>query len=158
SSPAELLERAAACGYEALALTDTNSLAGAVEFAEAARRCGVRPLLGAHLRHQGQRATALVAESAGYRSLCRIIGKGHAGKPRALAEALSAAPAGLPLLVDDPFRVKPPLPDAYRGRLWAEVVRPGRSEAAELGLLDVGSRSGVKPVASPAAYFPEARG
>jgi DNA polymerase III alpha subunit len=67
-SPRTLLERADACGYEALALTDANSLTGAVEFVQAARDFRVRPILGCHLRHrQGQQATALVADSAGWR-------------------------------------------------------------------------------------------
>ena len=45
-SPEALLTRAAACGYTALALTDTNNLYGAVAFTELARRQGIRPLLG----------------------------------------------------------------------------------------------------------------
>ena len=73
ASPTDLLERAAAAGYQSLALTDTNSLSGIVDFVEAARRYPVRPIVGACLRHQNQRATALVAEAAGYRSLCRIL-------------------------------------------------------------------------------------
>ncbi|HMF11839.1 MAG TPA: PHP domain-containing protein, partial [Gemmataceae bacterium] len=50
SSPAALLDRAAACGYTALALTDTNNLYGAMAFVEEAVRFGVRPILGACLR------------------------------------------------------------------------------------------------------------
>jgi DNA polymerase III alpha subunit len=47
-----------------VALTDTNSAAGAVEFVEAAARVGVRPVLGARLAHGSHRATALVGEPA----------------------------------------------------------------------------------------------
>src|SRR5215472_13207481 len=72
-----LLERAAACGYGALALTDTNNLYGAVAFAEQARRQGIRPLLGACLRQHRARCVALVAERAGYRSLCRVLSRLH---------------------------------------------------------------------------------
>src|SRR5262249_25511527 len=49
-SPDALLQRAAACGYPALALTDSNNLYGAVAFVEAAQRHGVRPILGSCLR------------------------------------------------------------------------------------------------------------
>src|SRR5262245_20860634 len=74
SSPETLLARARECGYTALALTDTNNLCGAVELMAAAQRPGgIRPLLGADLRQQTQRATALVAEPSGYASLCRIL-------------------------------------------------------------------------------------
>src|SRR5437899_1781554 len=48
-----LLRRAAACSYRTLALTDSNNLYGAVAFIEAARKHGVRPILGACLRQAG---------------------------------------------------------------------------------------------------------
>ncbi|MBK9346048.1 MAG: error-prone DNA polymerase [Burkholderiales bacterium] len=47
SQPDELVERAAALGYSALAITDACSVAGVVQAHEAARRCGLKLLLGA---------------------------------------------------------------------------------------------------------------
>src|SRR5579884_461620 len=47
SGPEVLLSRAAAGGYQAVALTDANNLLRAVAFADPAVRHGVRPLLGA---------------------------------------------------------------------------------------------------------------
>src|SRR5262245_20935256 len=155
SSPDALLARALECGYTALALTDTNTLCGAVEFSVAAQRHGgIRLLLGADLRQQTQRATVLVAEPSGYASLCRILSRLHAPqKAPHLATLLAEHAEGLHLLVDDPFLLKPPLTDAYRGRLWLEIVRPGKSESAEQGLILAGSKLGLKPVASLAARF-----
>src|SRR5438874_4232395 len=75
SSPATLVRRAAEGGYAALALTDTNNLYGAVPFVELAARQGLRPIVGACLRHGGRRAVALAADRAGYRSLCRVISR-----------------------------------------------------------------------------------
>jgi DNA polymerase III alpha subunit len=49
-APEALLQRAADLGYDALALTDSNALHGAVAFVEAARRFPVRPILGATAR------------------------------------------------------------------------------------------------------------
>ncbi|MCF3963975.1 PHP domain-containing protein, partial [Streptomyces fuscigenes] len=49
SHPAALAERAAERGLDALALTDRDSLAGAVRFAKACAAQGVRPLFGADL-------------------------------------------------------------------------------------------------------------
>src|SRR5260370_26137448 len=69
SSPTALLQRAAACGYTALALTDSNNLYGAVPFMEQARQQGIRPLLRACLRHKPTRCVALIAEHAGYRPM-----------------------------------------------------------------------------------------
>ncbi|MHB0968009.1 MAG: PHP domain-containing protein, partial [Bellilinea sp.] len=45
-SPDELAARAAAQGLPVLALTDHNMLTGAVEFALACRKAGIRPIFG----------------------------------------------------------------------------------------------------------------
>src|SRR5262245_51673552 len=106
SSPAALLARAAACGMTTLALTDTNNFYGAVSFVAEAKRLGVRPLLGACLRLGDQRVVALIADSAGYRGLCRILSRLHldAAEPgraaRSLADHLIENSAGLHLLLD----------------------------------------------------------
>src|SRR5437868_10433805 len=111
SSPQALLERALACGYTALALTDTNNLYGAVEFTKQAHRYGIRPLLGACLRQQRTRCVALIADQAGYRNLCRILSRLHLAadreasnakhEARRLADLLSENAEGLHVLVDD---------------------------------------------------------
>ncbi len=49
SSPDELALAAAGLGYEALALTDHDGLWGSMEFAQACRNQGVRPITGAEL-------------------------------------------------------------------------------------------------------------
>jgi len=153
SSPEALLERASSCGYGALALTDTNNLYGAVSFAGAAQRVGVRAILGCRLQHDGQRATALIAEPAGYRSLCVLLSRLHLQGGAKLPQLLADHNEGLHLLVDDPFLLKPALADRCRSRLWVEVVRPGPPEAREKALLEVGFRLGLRPVASLAARF-----
>jgi error-prone DNA polymerase len=148
ASPDALLRRAAEIGQTSLALTDSNNLCGAVEFVEAARCCGVRPILGADVRHQSQRATVLIAEQAGYRSLCTVLSRVHTQPAASLAAILAENHQGLHVLVDDPRLLRPPLTEACRGRLWLELVRPGRTEQAEQALLEAGSKSSCKPVAS----------
>ncbi|MFF4506087.1 DNA polymerase III subunit alpha [Streptomyces sp. NPDC001401] len=49
SHPERLAERASERGMDALALTDRDTLAGAVRFAKACAKAGVRPLFGAEL-------------------------------------------------------------------------------------------------------------
>jgi DNA polymerase-3 subunit alpha len=156
--PETLLGRAADLGYDALALTDNNSLAGAVAFAEAAGRFGIRPILGARLHREPQRATVLIAEPSGYRSLCKIISRLHLTPAESFAVILARNAEGLHLLADDPFLLKPPLTDAYRGRLWCEIIRPGMTEQKERALLEVGARFGARPVASLAAHFADPAG
>src|SRR3954452_13692959 len=91
ASPESLLRRAREGGYKSLALTDVNNLYGVVPFVEAARRLGVRPIVGACLRHGGERAVALAADPAGYRSLCRAISRIQLGSQ--VAEMEGGAPA-----------------------------------------------------------------
>jgi DNA polymerase III alpha subunit len=118
--------------------------AGAVEFDEAARKLGARPILGASRRRDKVRVTALIAEPSGWRSLCRIISRLHGPRGHLFPLLLSESNEGLHLLLDDPHLLKPPLTDAYQGRLWAELVRPGKSESAEAALLEAASATGAK--------------
>jgi DNA polymerase III alpha subunit len=151
SSPEALLDRAQACGYTALALTDSNNLYGAVAFAELAHRRGLRPIFGACLRQHRSRCVALVADHAGYRNLCRILSRLHLDGKRPLAELLAENPDGLHVLVDDAVLAER-LRDAFGPRLWLELVRP-RPRQQEAQLLEVGRRLGLEPVASTAAHF-----
>ncbi|MBL1290628.1 DNA polymerase III subunit alpha [Streptomyces sp. For3] len=104
SHPERLAERAAERGMDALALTDRDSLAGAVRFARACEEAGIRPLFGAELAVAPQtggagrthkprtpvRGGAFVDESAprvtflardgarGWAELCRLVSAAHA--------------------------------------------------------------------------------
>ncbi|MFD7708987.1 DNA polymerase III subunit alpha [Streptomyces sp. NPDC059786] len=100
SHPERLAERAAERGMDALALTDRDGVPGAVRFAKACARAGVRPLFGAELavgesgraekRRAPVRGGAFVDESAprvtflardgaaGWADLCRIITASYA--------------------------------------------------------------------------------
>lgn len=77
SSPAALVAAAVARGCRTLACTDTNGVYGAVEFQQAAESGGIRPILGAHLRHEGQEAVALATDEKGWGALCRAITRIH---------------------------------------------------------------------------------
>ncbi|MCX5556517.1 DNA polymerase III subunit alpha [Streptomyces sp. NBC_00038] len=104
SHPEQLAERTAERGMDAVALTDRDTLGGAVRFAKAAGRAGIRPLFGVDLaveappeaagRTQRRRAPArggaFVDESAqrvvflardgarGWAELCRLVSAAHA--------------------------------------------------------------------------------
>ncbi|MFZ3571461.1 DNA polymerase III subunit alpha [Streptomyces sp. BH097] len=62
SHPDALAERAAERGLDALALTDRDTLGGAVRFAKAAGRAGIRPLFGVDLAVAGPPERAAAAE------------------------------------------------------------------------------------------------
>src|SRR6266568_604211 len=85
-SPMTVVELARHHGLSAVALTDTGNLHGAVEFVQAARQAGVKPILGAEVRidpHPGPlpsdgrgKTLLLYVESAqGYHHLCRLLAR-----------------------------------------------------------------------------------
>ncbi|MFD0418881.1 DNA polymerase III subunit alpha [Streptomyces sp. NPDC127108] len=104
SHPHTLAERAAERGLDALALTDRDSLAGAVRFAKACTRAGIRPLFGVDLAVPGVpapgatpagrrrtparggafvteaplRAVFLARDARGWAELCRLVTAGAA--------------------------------------------------------------------------------
>ena len=99
SQPDELAARAAALGYDAVALTDHDGLSGSLAFAHAAREVGVRPITGCEITLEGgAHLTLLCEDRRGYANLCRLITAAHAHdrrKPEATLEQVArhAAPA-----------------------------------------------------------------
>ncbi|MEU2715166.1 DNA polymerase III subunit alpha [Streptomyces sp. NPDC007205] len=103
SHPERLAERASERGMDALALTDRDTVAGAVRFAKACAGVGVRPVFGVNLAVAGAegvrggrrkvpvrggafvdesapRVTFLARDGRGWADLCRIITAAHAGE------------------------------------------------------------------------------
>ena len=80
SLPEELAIRAAELGYCALALTDHDGVYGSLEFAQAAKAFGVRPITGAEVTlADGSHVTLLVESAVGYANLCRLLTAAHSG-------------------------------------------------------------------------------
>ncbi|MET8564213.1 DNA polymerase III subunit alpha [Streptomyces flaveolus] len=144
SHPERLAERAFERGMDTLALTDRDTLAGAVRFAKACAGAGVRPLFGVDLavappegvrrdrRRTPVRGGAFVDESApratflardgarGWAGLCRLVTAAHAGEGTPLLPWTGDRGDGLVVLLG---------PGSDVGRALA-AGRPGR--AAEL--------------------------
>src|SRR5215216_859398 len=79
SLPEELAVRAAELGYQALALTDHDGVYGSLEFAQAAKAFGVRPITGTEITlADGSHVTLLVESPRGYANLCRLLTAAHA--------------------------------------------------------------------------------
>jgi DNA polymerase-3 subunit alpha len=91
-----LAARAAAFGQPALGLTDHGVMNGAVEHFQAARRHGIKPILGCEIylvddqaargRHEHNHLTLLAATDEGYRNLVKLSSAGfldglNRGKP-----------------------------------------------------------------------------
>ncbi|HTJ61813.1 MAG TPA: error-prone DNA polymerase [Candidatus Saccharimonadales bacterium] len=154
SSIDDLVDAAVDLGQDALALTDTNGLYGAVRFWNAARERGIKPIFGAELRLvDSDPVTLLALDRTGWTSLCRIVSAaqlaGQKTRPRATFALVAGQDAGLIALSesDDPETLAR-LRDVFGDRLYAELVdRWGPSDvdrcdaraelAAELGIATV---------------------
>jgi error-prone DNA polymerase len=154
SSIDDLVDAAVELGHDALALTDTNGLYGAVRFWNAARERGVKPIFGAELRLVDSDPVAVLAiDRSGWTSLCRIVSAaqlaGEKTKPIATFALLADHAEGLIALSesDDAGKLAR-LREVFGDRLYAELVdRWGPADiercdvraelAAELGIATV---------------------
>lgn len=120
SLPEELVVAALERGHQALALTDHNTVSGAMEFAQAASSLGLKAIHGAEVdvvdpasareRREGgllsegeaagrwkRHVTLLVRDATGWRNLCRLLTRAHAhtrdspGRRRVLEPLLTVA-------------------------------------------------------------------
>jgi error-prone DNA polymerase len=83
SHPDELVKRAAELNYDALAITDRNSLAGVVRAHAAAKPLGLKLLIGAEIRLEDSSAAVLLAiNRAGYGGLSRLLTLGKRRAPK----------------------------------------------------------------------------
>jgi DNA polymerase III alpha subunit len=72
----ELVDKAAEYNLEAIALTDTNSMAGLISFFKKAMEAGIKPILGTHIDEPDNKndyALFLAKNIEGYADICKII-------------------------------------------------------------------------------------
>jgi DNA-directed DNA polymerase III PolC len=105
--PRTLLARARALGLPAMALADVDSLAGSVEFLQAAQHVPVRPILAAEIsdpRPQDAtcgasgRVVALASDARGYRNLCKLVSARRLGADPGAQGAALPGPESFDLL------------------------------------------------------------
>jgi error-prone DNA polymerase len=136
-------------GMRALALTDTNGLYGLVWFLQCAAERGLRPIVGAELRTNGERAVALVRNREGYATLCRLISRIHLDPGFSLSRALLADREHLFVLSDQIELLEALGRQNGTGGLYVELNDP----AAEPALLRFSRASGIPVTATNDVYF-----
>ncbi|AKS41614.1 error-prone DNA polymerase [Wenzhouxiangella marina] len=156
--PGELVQRAHALGYRALALTDECSMAGIVRAHEAARELGLPLIVGSELQvelsvGEPQRLVLLAPDQTAYSEICRLITtarrRASKGRYRLLMEDLDGALDRV-LVIWKPALESPAeeadrerrldhwlapaqwLKARFEGRLWlgaSRLLRPGEATA-----------------------------
>lgn len=138
-------------GLDALAVTDTNGLYGAIRFIEEARHEGLRPILGAELTTEAHRALLWAKTPGGYANLCRLLSERHCEPSCAFIEAVARYRDGLIIATDDRAALEAWSADD-RQDLYVELT-PG---PAMHQTLEMSRRIGVPSVATNRVYFARA--
>src|SRR6187431_2055956 len=153
SHPAELISRAQALGYRALALTDECSMAGVVRAHVRAKEAGLQLIIGAEFTFTcGLKLVALAATRLGYGRICQLITRGRRAASKgsyrlAREDLLDCIPPG-----DDCLLLWHPGEEAeeqgrwlaarYAGTLWLAVslLRSGQDAVLLRAALDLAAR------------------
>ncbi|MCB1839729.1 MAG: DNA polymerase III subunit alpha [Alphaproteobacteria bacterium] len=174
----DLVKLCAANDMPAVAVTDTNNLFGAMEFATEAAKAGIQPILGAQLTvgQPGHQLVLLVQNETGYRNLSKLVSETYMNSADgaqflASEENLAAHSEGLicltgglkgaaaqALLHHRPEEARQTLQDLLKmfpGRLYMELQRHGWSEeeAVEEALIDLAYDLKIPLVATNDSYF-----
>ena len=153
SHPEELVETAAALGYEALAITDECTMSGIVRAHTAAKEYGLKKLIiGSELRlRSGRKLIVLVQNRDGYTALCELITRARRAAEKGSYELTRLAfESGLPGCIviwipDDTLSLDVEdhwIRETFRDRLWiaVELLADGRQHEKLARLIEEGRR------------------
>jgi len=154
-SPAAIVTLAKQHGMSAIALTDIGNLHGAVEFAQAAKGAGLKPIFGAELKVDGHPLLLYVESARGYRNLNRLLSlrsEGHhderavaAQQRKPLAfECLNGFTEGL-IGVSTDLRVK----ELFPGRFFQMAAKGGSTTCPDAS----NTEKELPVVACPAIHY-----
>ncbi len=172
SLPETLAVTSAELGLGALALVDRDGVYGAPRLHQAAKKLGLRAIVGADVGVRtaaGEPRLALLAESRqGYQNLCRLLTRiklrAAKGQGAASAEDIEEFAPGLIALAGSAWRHHPAALDRLAGifaagpgprRLYAELCRHYRREqtAANRAWLALAARRGLPPLATNGVLY-----
>ena len=135
-SPEAVVRLAKAHRLPAVALTDSGNIHGAVEFFQAAKEQGIKPILGVELRVDEKPFLLYVESKPGYSNLCRLLsahGKPWTGDDRSVVtrarspwrlDTFAGYSDGL-IAVSEDIRVA----ELFPGRFYHRVTSPSSSGA-----------------------------
>ena len=158
SHPEELVARAHALGYKALALTDECSLAGAVRAHQEAKECGLRLIFGTEiLIDKRLKLVLLAADRGSYGAISSLITtgrrrmkKGRYSIARADVECLAGSGTLVLWVPGDDLAPAAWIAERFGGTAWiAAELHCGPNDRARLNaLLELSKTSGLPLVAA----------
>ncbi|NIA31800.1 MAG: PHP domain-containing protein, partial [Actinobacteria bacterium] len=138
-------------GMTHIALTDTNGLYGLVWFLETAKRFGLTPLIGAHLKTDHNHCVLLAKNLKGYKFLCKAITNIHIADHPSLFHILAQRKKDVVVLTDDLDILSRFVSKNNLENIFAEII-PYRNRE---DVLQFARKHRIPPVAGNAVYFVE---
>lgn len=163
----------------AVAVTDTNNMFGALEFALEAQKNGVQPIIGCQIRlgHEAQELVLLVQNETGYRNLSRLVSDAYMetedniapfvswGELEKFGDGLICLTGGVKGPVSqyllhnqakDAEKALQKLKKIFADRLYIELQRHGWREEDQIedALIDLAYKHELPLVATNDCYFP----
>jgi DNA polymerase-3 subunit alpha len=172
-----LVKHCVSSAMPAIAVTDTDNLFGALEFALEASKAGVQPIIGSQVTIgiEGHQLVFLCQSDAGYRNLSKLISDGYMrmdnNKPHISWDELAQSSADIICLTGstkgpvnqyllhnqnkDAEAILIRLKDIFADRLYVELQRHGLPDEdnVEDALIDLAYKHGIPLVATNDAYF-----
>ncbi|MCS7026678.1 MAG: error-prone DNA polymerase [Bryobacteraceae bacterium] len=160
SNPEELVETCAALDMPAMALVDTDNLCGAPRFYMAAKKAGIKALIGAEITAEaGGRYVLLVENRTGYQNLCRLITsmkmRSEKGKAAASEEEFHQYAGGLICLTRGEHNLETLLRIYGRHNVFIELQRhfDREQEARNQRLIDMARKHRLPLLATNGVRF-----
>jgi error-prone DNA polymerase len=154
SHPEELVSRAQALGYRALALTDECSLAGAVRAHQQAKECGLPLILGTEILAEGVKLVLLAADRRSYGAISSLITTGRRRSKKGayslkLSDVESVSGTGA-LMLWIPGQDPAPaawIAERFHGQAWIGTeLHCGPNDRARMAFLKNISRKSMLPL------------
>jgi len=153
----ELVTRAKALGFPALALTDTDRMSGLIRFYNACREQGIKPILGTELTDPGSpdRRIVLLAKNArGYGDLCEIITQRHLDADFSFVRAFSRPWADFFFITSSIDCLDLLARSPNRANLYAELINQSPETRSRSREVESRAREwGIPPVVTNDSYF-----
>jgi error-prone DNA polymerase len=154
SHPEELVERAAALGYKALALTDECSFAGAVRAHQAAKEHGLKLILGTEIAFAKSKFILLATDRKSYGAISSLITlgrrrskKGKYSLSREDVEPLAGTGTFVLWVPGEDLETADWLCTSFKGHAWiAAELHCGPNDHAKLNYLKELSKSSGLPL------------
>ena len=145
----ELVDAALSRGMSAMALTDLNGVYGLIWFLQYAAERRLRPIVGAELRMEKERATLLARNREGYENLCHIISRRQFEPDFCLGKTLLERRENLIVISDHLPLLQMLGKQNGTSQIYVELNDP----RLESPLLRFSRESGIPPVATNDVYF-----